>query len=50
MQLVKHLKRSVHKEVDEEMKEFEDYRRNYAHLSWEEYKAQKAEQPKKGGK
>jgi hypothetical protein len=40
----------VHKEVDEEMKEFEDYRRNYAHLSWEEYKAQKAEQPKKGAK
>ena len=50
LQLVKHLKRSVHKEVDEEMKEFEDYRRNYAHLSWEEYKAQKAEQPKKGAK
>lgn len=50
LQLVKHLKRSVHKEVDAEMKDFEEYRAHYAHLSWEEYQAQKAEQPKKGGK
>lgn len=50
MQLVKHLKRSVHKEVDAEMKDFEEYRAHYAHLSWEEYQAQKAEHPKKGGK
>ena len=49
LQLVKHLKRSVHKEVDAEMKDFEEYRAHYAHLSWEEYQAQKAE-PKKGGK
>lgn len=49
LQLVKHLKRSVHKEVNAEMKDFEEYRAHYAHLSWEEYQAQKAE-PKKGGK
>lgn len=49
LQLVKHLKRNVHKEVDAEMKDFEEYRAHYAHLSWEEYQAQKAE-PKKGGK
>lgn len=49
LQLVKHLKRSVHKEVDAEMKDFEEYRAHYAHLSWEEYQAQKAD-PKKGGK
>lgn len=49
LQLVKHLKRNVHKEVDAEMKDFEEYRAHYAHLSWEEYQAQKAA-PKKGGK
>lgn len=49
LQLVKHLKRNVHKEVDAEMKDFEEYRAHYAHLSWEEYQAQKTD-PKKGGK
>lgn len=49
LQLVKHLKRNAHKEVDAEMKDFEEYRAHYAHLSWEEYQSQKAE-PKKGGK
>lgn len=49
LQLVKHLKRNVHKEVDAEMKDFEEYRAHYSHLSWAEYQAQKAE-PKKGGK
>lgn len=49
LQLVKHLKKTVHKEVSDEMKDFEEYRTHYAHLSWEEYQAQKAE-PKKGGK
>lgn len=49
LQLVKHLKRTIHKEVDAEMKDFEEYRTHYSHLSWEEYQAQKAA-PKKGGK
>lgn len=49
LQLVKHLKRTIHKEVSDEMKDFEEYRAHYAHLSWEEYQAQKAA-PKKGGK
>lgn len=48
LQLVKHLKRSVHKEVDAEMKDFEEYRKNYSHISWEDYQAQKT--GKKGGK
>lgn len=50
LQLVKHLKRTISKEVNEEMKDFEEYRAHYAHLSWEEYQAQKAGQTKKGGK
>lgn len=49
LQLVKHLKRTIHKEVDAEMKDFEEYRTHYSSLSWEEYQAQKAA-PKKGGK
>lgn len=49
LQLVKHLKRTIYKEVNAEMKDFEEYRTHYAHLSWEEYQAQKAA-PKKGGK
>lgn len=49
LQLVKHLRRTISKEVNEEMKDFEEYRAHYAHLSWEEYQDQKAE-PKKGGK
>lgn len=48
LQLVKHLKRTIHKEVNEEMKEFDEYRNHYSHLSWEDYQAQKA--GKKGGK
>lgn len=48
LQLVKHLKRTIHKEVNDEMKEFEEYRTHYSHLSWEEYQTQKA--GKKGGK
>lgn len=48
LQLVKHLKRSAHKEVDAEMKDFEEYRKNYSHISWEDYQAQKT--GKKGGK
>lgn len=48
LQLVKHLKRTVHKEVNEEMKDFEEYRAHYSHLSWEDYQAQKS--GKKGGK
>lgn len=49
LQLVKHLKRTISKEVNDELKDFEEYRTHYSHLSWEEYQAQKAE-PKKGGK
>lgn len=48
LQLVKHLKRTIHKEVDSEMKDFDEYRAHYAHLSWDEYQAQKS--GKKGGK
>lgn len=48
LQLVKHLKRTISKEVDAEMKDFEEYRTHYSHLSWEEYQAQKT--GKKGGK
>lgn len=48
LQLVKHLKRTISKEVNDEMKEFEEYRTHYSHLSWEEYQAQKT--GKKGGK
>lgn len=44
--LVKRLKKSASKEVDDELADFKEYREHYSHLPYEEYLNQKREQAK----
>ena len=44
--LVKRLKKTASKEVDDELADFKEYKEHYRHLSYEEYLNQKREQSK----
>lgn len=44
--LVKRLKKSASKEVDDELNDFKEYREKYAHMTYEEYLNMKREQAK----
>lgn len=44
--LVKRLKKTATKEVDDELADFKEYKEHYRHLSYEEYLNQKREQSK----
>lgn len=44
--LVKRLKKTASKEVDDELEDFKQYKEHYRHLSYEEYLNQKREQSK----
>lgn len=44
--LVKRLKKSAAKEVDDELSDFKEYREKYAHMPYEEYQKMKREQSK----
>ena len=44
--LVKRLKKTASKEVDDELADFKEYREKYAHMSYEDYQNMKREQPK----
>lgn len=44
--LVKRLRKSASKEVDDELADFKEYREKYAHMTYEDYQNMKREQPK----
>lgn len=44
--LVKRLKKSASKEVDDELNDFKEYREKYAHMTYEDYLKMKREQSK----
>jgi hypothetical protein len=44
--LVKRLKKTASKEVDDELNDFKEYREKYAHMTYEDYSKMKREQTK----